>query len=102
MGAYSSCIGKTENFDRLTPKFFYAHPNLKWVGTHTTNAANIPGVIKLGPLNLAVARVDVQTSNGTWYQTIGKVYSSRVYYYRVGDPLEINESRSIDVLVCRP
>lgn len=102
MGAYSSCAGVTENFDRLEATFFYAHPNLKWVGTDTVNAANVPGVVKVGPKNLITARVDLAAPNGTWYETSGKVYGQVVYYYEPGFTGESSYSGPVDVLACVP
>ena len=99
-GVYTSCSGTTEYFDRLEAKFFYAHPNLKWVGTDTTNAPNVPGVIKIGPKNLITARVDLTAPNGTWYQTSGKVYANLVYYYKPGTNGESSYNGPVDVLAC--
>lgn len=103
MGAYSSCTFITENFDRLDAYFFYDHPKLKWIGTDVQNAMNVPGVIKIGPGQLAVGRVDLTSPNGTWYQQSGKVWGANgVYFWEPYNTIESNYVGPVDVLACVP
>lgn len=102
MGAYTSCHQTTELFDGYQATFFYDHPNLKWVGSDSLNAVNVPGVIKVGPTNVIPARVDLAAPNATWYRTSAKVYNQVVFYYEPGFPSESSYTGPIDVLACVP
>lgn len=45
-GAYSSCGGALpagENYDKISPKYFYNHPDLKWVPTTIDKYSTVPG-----------------------------------------------------------
>lgn len=83
------------------PQFFKNHPDLKWILTTGSNAANVPGVIKVGPWNMPVGLLDLSIGNGT-YQTISKVHAGNLYYYKAGDGSESTTSKEIYTLACSP
>lgn len=70
-------------YDNSTAKFYFKHPNLKWVKTTVPVAPNVPGAIKVqSPYGLGfVGRIDVTFSNGTFKQ-IGKVFDGYFFFTR--------------------
>lgn len=103
-GAYMSCIG-THNFDRFDAKFYYAHPNLRWVPTIASQAPGVPGIIN-PVFNFWVGRIRIDLGNMTYY-TIGKgtgVFAGTGIFWYWGVSQNIEQSTTtamIEVLACQ-
>jgi hypothetical protein len=99
-GAYSPCTGALpagENYDPLTAKFFYNHPDLKWVPTLPSQAASVPGVVQVG--SLYIARKYMLAKNGTYHQ-VGKI-DLGVFRYKIpGKITEATFTGEVEVLAC--
>ena len=101
MGVYQSCSAQPEYFDNVNARFVYNHPDLRWVRTTGPQALNVPGAVKIAPHNEAAGLIDISYGNGSVYSTIGKAARNVLYYYRVGDPIEISTAGEFDVLACQ-
>jgi hypothetical protein len=100
-GAYF-CCGSKMFFDNKTPKFFLAHPDLKWVPTTAANAANVPGVINIPSSRLLqIGRFSYTFNNGT-YSLISKIHGGHFWYRNPMTTGEKTLLTSIDVLACQP
>jgi hypothetical protein len=73
----------------------------KWVPVSTSQAANVKGVIKVGPANMNVARIKITLANGT-FTTIGKVWSGKIFYHNPATEKEIYTIANVEVLACQP
>jgi hypothetical protein len=93
--------------DSITAKYFYAHPNLKWITTLAGNAKNVNGT---GPV--AVDTFGTGTSshiptrhNLTKYQQIGGIWvdygkiNFQAFYYD-GNTVQ-NVQGVIEILACQ-
>lgn len=109
IGAYSTC-GSEGIFDSYFPKYFYAHPQLKWVTTiNSSSAINVTGAIKVltsSGKTQFVSRVNF-TSGGQNYQqiTYPTYYSSSVFCLDCGTKCGNNYTictRIFEVLACTP
>lgn len=100
-GAYSSCSNGQlagENYDKISPQYFYNHADLKWVQTTPLMASSVPGAVLVN--GMFVGRKHIASKNGT-YQQVGKIYGGKFYYKIPGKNGEFTSSTAdIDVLAC--
>jgi hypothetical protein len=103
-GAYASCNATNELRDGQFAKFFYNHPNLKWIPTNSSDYGNIPGILSVGSYSgnsLYVARFNVSYSNGTSYTDIARVWNGSIFYSNPSN--QTNEAifnGNFDILAC--
>jgi hypothetical protein len=60
----------------------------------------VPGVIKVGPFNMPVGRIELMWFNLTVSQ-IGKVYAGNLYYWDPKTKAEYTTSKGFEVLACQ-
>lgn len=98
-GGSASC-GPPDLLDTVTPKYFKAHNDLKWVPTSGATYSTIPGIIKVqSALLMYVGRINITWNNGT-FQQIGKIYQGKLYYNNPALSTEQVHTGNFDVLTC--
>jgi hypothetical protein len=99
-GAYASC-GNNEYYDKIDPRFFAKHQNMKWVKTTGSTYSSVYGAIKINANNLYVGRVNITINNKT-YQQIGKIWNGKIIYKNPATGEEIYSSGPFEILACIP
>lgn len=97
-GAYMQCVNKYQ-YDKVDPRFFYNHPNLKWIMTNLTQYLRVDGALRTG--SMYVGRINVTTSKGT-FQQIGKIIGGYIYYRHPETLKQIIFRGPYEILACTP
>lgn len=99
-GAYSPCsVGNGETYDTSAPKFFYNHPDLKWIKTNGSTYGSVEGAILVGYHN--IGRINITMANMT-FQGLGKIYDGYIYYTQPDMGIENSTSEEFEILACVP
>lgn len=100
IGAWMSCGSYL--FSNLEVRYFYAHPNLKWIETLGSSVLNVPGLVKLGGAwNFPVGKVAAFNAPNISHTDLGKVYANVLYYYNVDKETETTTPGPFEVLACQ-
>jgi hypothetical protein len=87
----------------LAVRYFYAHPDLRWIATPGSSVLTVPGLVRLGGAwNFPVGKITFDAPNIT-YSDLGKVYANVLYYYDVNKATEVTTATAtvFDVLACQ-
>lgn len=87
------------NYDKIDPRFFVAHPDLKWIMTNGSSYNKVDGALKIK--YLFMGRINV-TYQGQTYQQIGKIWSGNLYYRDPATNQEIVHNGAFEILACTP
>jgi hypothetical protein len=99
IGSYMACTSYL--FSNLEVRYFYAHPNLKWVETTGVSALNVPGLVRLGGAwNFPVGKTSFDAPNIT-HSDFGKVWGNVLNYYNVDRATETTTPGPFEVLACQ-
>jgi hypothetical protein len=104
-GVYMA-TGYSDILDSITARYFYAHPNLKWITTSVANVKNVAGRIGVNTFSTGTDNHIPTRHNLTKYQQIGGLWVKangyidfQAFYY---DENTVKWTQGvIDVLACQ-
>lgn len=98
-GAYSSCQGAPngENYDTKNPRFFFDHPDLRWIKTNGSSYLSVDNAIYMS--GVYIGRINITFENTT-FQQIGKIWAGNIYHNRPDLGYEIISNGDFEILVC--
>lgn len=96
---YSSCQGapKGENYDTKNPRFFFNHPDLRWIKTNGASYLSVEGGILVS--GVYIGRINITFQNIT-FQQIGKIWAGHIYYNKPDLGYEITSNGEFEILAC--
>lgn len=96
---YSSCQGAPngENYDTKDPRFFFNHPDLRWINTTGSTYNTVENAIYMS--GVYVGRINITFANMT-FQQIGKIWAGNIYYNAPDLGYEITSNGAFEILAC--